>query len=200
MICLCRVFTIVLRLVILTFRDERKNVMRSSAPTMLFACFALAIPAAAVPLERGRAGLEALPVHIRNTGGEDLSCGASLAHWYSEQLGHVGAGKTLSATLFVKPGNRRGVSAQRLGGPYAGRAPVVRPRRAILGDATGNLFRAEGRHSRPGHRSRLPCHDRRNHLRPQGAVTTPLVGGLPERSGGARPLSGRIRHRRLDRP
>lgn len=77
--------------------------MRFFTLKMLAIYCTFASPAVATPLERGRAGLEELPVHIHNIGEENLSCGASLAHWYSERLGTVGAGKTLSATLFVKP-------------------------------------------------------------------------------------------------
>lgn len=59
--------------------------------------------AGAVPLERGRAGLVEVPVRVHNGGATALACEANLAHWYSERLGGVAPGETLTTTLFVKP-------------------------------------------------------------------------------------------------
>lgn len=51
----------------------------------------------------GTEGLVAVPVEITNTGETALSCAAGLAHWYSQALGTVGFGATLSLTLWSDP-------------------------------------------------------------------------------------------------
>lgn len=45
---------------------------------------------------RGTAGLAPVPVEIRNETSLPIACAASIAHWYSAELGRAGPGETLA--------------------------------------------------------------------------------------------------------
>lgn len=52
---------------------------------------------------RGTEGAEPVELRIENATAEPISCIVSLAHWYSERLGQVDAGATLTTTLWHDP-------------------------------------------------------------------------------------------------
>ena len=54
-------------------------------------------------IPRGTGGTTALTLRIRNAGTADLTCAASLAHWYSAGLGQVAPGGTLEVALRRAP-------------------------------------------------------------------------------------------------
>lgn len=52
---------------------------------------------------RGTEGLSAVPVEIRNETSLPIACAASIAHWYSAELGRAGPGETLALPLWSDP-------------------------------------------------------------------------------------------------
>ena len=57
------------------------------------------------PAARGSAGLSPLAVSLRNAGREPISCGASVAHWYSVELGGAATGEAVTIPLWRDPAN-----------------------------------------------------------------------------------------------
>ena len=57
------------------------------------------------PVEYGVDGLVAVPFEAVNAGEKPIACGASLAHWYSLDLGEAAPGDTVVATLWFDPDN-----------------------------------------------------------------------------------------------
>ncbi len=58
-----------------------------------------------VVVKRGTAGLVAVPFTARDLGPAAIACSASLAHWYSADLGTAPPGGSLRATLWSDPGD-----------------------------------------------------------------------------------------------
>ena len=87
------------------------------------------------------------PSTRRNEGPVPIACGASLAHWYSLDLGEAGPGETVAATLWFDPSNGETFLLNASRGPDAGEVALVRHRRAQLGDAQrgGHSTRRAGR-------------------------------------------------------
>lgn len=99
---------------------------------------------AAEPAARGSAGLSPLTVSVRNTGSEPIACGASVAHWYSVELGTAAAGEAVTIPLWRDPANgavftlnpsQDRLPIERLwcgldGRSWATRAEIVLPRHA----------------------------------------------------------------------
>lgn len=56
----------------------------------------------ATKLERGRVGLDEIPLAVTNAGNEALSCGATLAHWYSQPIGTVAPGGVMKSSLWLQ--------------------------------------------------------------------------------------------------
>jgi hypothetical protein len=48
----------------------------------------------------GTDGADAVQLRIRNNGDDDITCLASLAHWYSEKLGRAAPGSSLETELW----------------------------------------------------------------------------------------------------
>ncbi|MFK4771658.1 hypothetical protein [Rhizobium sp. ZW T2_16] len=65
------------------------------------ACLAPAV-AASTTLERGRAGLDEIPLSFANAGTEAMSCGATLAHWYSQPIGTAAPSGVVTGTLWLQ--------------------------------------------------------------------------------------------------
>lgn len=57
---------------------------------------------AAAELKRGRDGLEEVAFTVSNTGTETLTCGATLAHWFSQPIGTAAPGAIISASLWLQ--------------------------------------------------------------------------------------------------
>jgi hypothetical protein len=58
--------------------------------------------AMATMIERGRAGLEEIALSVTNSGAESISCGATLAHWYSQPIGTVAPGAVITSKLWLQ--------------------------------------------------------------------------------------------------
>lgn len=70
--------------------------------TFLAATIFISTAANATKLERGREGLTEIAFSVTNSGAEALVCGATLAHWYSQPVGTVAPGATISSTLWLQ--------------------------------------------------------------------------------------------------
>jgi hypothetical protein len=58
--------------------------------------------ARATTLERGRDGLEEIVLSVANSGADAISCGATLAHWYSQPIGTVAPGAVMTGKLWLQ--------------------------------------------------------------------------------------------------
>jgi hypothetical protein len=56
----------------------------------------------ATKIERGRAGLDEIPLAVTNNGKEPISCGATLAHWYSQPIGTVAPGGVMKSSVWLQ--------------------------------------------------------------------------------------------------
>ena len=74
---------------------------------LIFAMLAAALAAASAeetrPIARGTADVVAIPFTATNEGPGRIACSASIAHWYSLDLGEAGQGETVEATLWFDP-------------------------------------------------------------------------------------------------
>lgn len=55
------------------------------------------------PIARGTEGVVAIPFAATNEDPERIACSASIAHWYSLELGEAGQAETVRATLWFDP-------------------------------------------------------------------------------------------------
>lgn len=60
---------------------------------------------AATVVERGTEGLDPVPFRIGNRTDTALACGASIAHWYSTEIGQAPPGGTVTATFWSDRAN-----------------------------------------------------------------------------------------------
>jgi hypothetical protein len=78
------------------------DMKKSAFLVLLTAAGLVAANASATKLERGRAGLDEIPLAVTNAGKETLSCGATLAHWYSQPIGTVAPGAVMKSSLWLQ--------------------------------------------------------------------------------------------------
>lgn len=63
---------------------------------------ALAVPVADA-VERGSAGLIEIPFAARNGAAREITCAASLAHWYSTEFGRAAPGARIAVSFWRDP-------------------------------------------------------------------------------------------------
>jgi hypothetical protein len=72
---------------------------------LVLAAATVILPAAAAnatKIERGRIGLDEIPLAVTNDGKEAISCGATLAHWYSQPIGTVAPGAVMNSRVWLQ--------------------------------------------------------------------------------------------------
>ena len=139
------------------------------------------------PIARGTAGVVAVPFAATNEGPERIACSASIAHWYSLDLGEAGQGESGQGDLVVRSEtgeisilneveDRMPVTALwcgLAGRSWETRSPVPLTRRA--GDAPAPIKLAcaekDDRLALPMRASRTGAAEKR-HARPSSALRT----------------------------